>query len=122
MSNRIVPLPASQCVICRSIGGQHLRVCRGIALALGEYAELVGGNTLVLVHARLQMPAFELAAIGSGKSTGSKAAYRRSLPVTVINHVLDLRLLSARVFERQSEWTTPRRFRYCVAANAKTNQ
>ena len=122
MSNRIVPLPASECVVCRSIGGQHLRVGCRIALTLGEYAELVGGNTLVFVHARLQMPAFEVAAIGSGKSTGSKAADWRSLPVTIINHVLDLRLLAAGVFERQPEWTAPRRFRYCVAAKAKTNQ
>src|SRR5499433_743732 len=99
MSNRIVPLPGRQCMIRRSIGCQHLRVCSDIALALGEYAELVGGNCVVLVHARFQMPALKLATIGSRKGSGSKTADRRSLPVAVVNHVLDFRLFPAGILQ-----------------------
>ncbi len=101
-----------------SIGGQHLGVGSGITLTPCEHAELVSGNTLVLVHARLQVPTFELAAIGARKRSGSKAADRRSLPVTVINHVLDFRLLPAGVFERQPDRAMPRRLWYRIAAKA----
>src|SRR5262249_12582438 len=79
----------------------------GLALTLGKHTELISGNALVLVHAGLQMPALEVAAIGAGKGTGSKTADRRSLPVTVINHALDFRLLAPGGFQRQPERTAP---------------
>src|SRR5689334_20142726 len=122
MSNRKIPLPRRQLAIGRSIGGQYLSIRRGIVLALREYAELVCSNTLILVHAGLQVPAFKFPSIRAGKGAGSKPADWSSLPVTVINHALNFRLLSAGVFERQPDRATPRRFGYRVTRKAKTDQ
>ena len=105
-----------------SICGQDLGVRRGIAFTPGEHAELVRWNTLILVHASLQVPAFELPSIRAGKGTGSKTADWRSLPITVIDHALNFRLLSAGVFERLPDRATPRRFWYRVTGKAKAGQ
>src|SRR5689334_9793718 len=122
MSNRKIPFPGSQLVIGGSICGEYLGIRRGIALALGEYAELVCANTFILVHAGLQVPAFKFPPIRAGKGACSKPANWSSLPVTVINHALNFRLLSAGVLERQPDRATPRRFGYRVTAKAKTGQ
>ena len=122
MSNRKIPFPGSKRLIGRSICGQHLGIRGGITLTLSEHAELVSGNTLILVHAGLHMPTFKFAPIGAGKRAGSKTADRRSLPITVINHVLNFRLLPPGVFQRQPDRAMPRRFRYLVTGKAKLDQ
>src|SRR5262249_20682842 len=122
LADGIIPLPGGQGVIRWSIRRQHLSVGGGIALAPGEYAELVRRHSLVLVHARFKVPAFEFTAIRPGKSPGAKATDRRSLPITVVNHVLDFRFLPAGVFERKAEGATPRGLGNHVASESQSDQ
>src|SRR5262249_48538471 len=99
MSNRIVPLPGREFMIRGGIGCQHLRVCGRIAIELGKYAKLVGGTFLVLLHPRFKLPPHKSATIESKKGPGTKPSARRSLPVTVINHVLDFWLFPAGILQ-----------------------
>src|SRR5579859_6932106 len=53
------------------------------------------------------MPTLELTAIGTRERAGAKSAHGRALPVAVVDHAVNLRLLAARILKRLSNRTLP---------------
>src|SRR5436853_7684898 len=89
-------------------GCQHLCHAFGGAFRFLIHSELVFINCLIFVHAILNVPAREVAAISSRESAGAKSANRSSLPVAIVNMSgVKRRLLCPRIGQRQTDGTLP---------------
>ena len=56
------------------------------ALLLLKHRKFVGPDRLIFVNAALDMPAGEIAAIGSRECPGTEATHGSALPVAIVDH------------------------------------
>jgi hypothetical protein len=90
------------------ICGKNLGETFGVAFGLLKHGELIAVDRLVLMHATLNVPTSEIAAIGARKRTSSEATNRRTLPVAIVNVAgIEGRLFSARMFKGSANGAFP---------------
>ncbi len=83
----------------------------GVAFGLLEHSELIRVDRLVFVNAGLHVPASEVAAKGTGKSSGAETTDRRALPEAVVDvSAVERSFLCAWIFKRFADRAFPCRF------------
>src|SRR5262249_39761711 len=113
--------PGSQFSLWRFSSKKNFRDAFRIAFGFLKHSELVGVDGLVFMKAGLDVPACKVAAIRTGKSSGSKSADGSTLPETVVNMAtVEGGLFCARVFQWLSDGALPSNFgNIVVGANAR---
>jgi len=81
----IVPTPRTELAVRWMASEKSLCDSFGIAFGLLKHGELIRVDRLVFVNAGLHMPASEVAAKGSRKSSGAETADRSALPEAVVD-------------------------------------
>src|ERR1700676_1578931 len=96
---------------------QDLRDAFCCAFGLLIHGKLIGPNCLILVDSALHVPACEVSAVGTRKSSRSKTANRSTLPVAIVNHASrgQSRFSATCIFEGKTDWTLPCCFRNRVS-------
>src|SRR4051812_42309789 len=87
------------------MGGKYLGNGRA-TLGLNENSELIRRNILVLMNTGLDVPAFEVAAVATGKGTSAKPTDRSSLPIPIVDD-RQLGLFAARILQRLADRPPP---------------
>src|ERR1041385_9571348 len=99
-SYRVIPLPTGKIIPLGMCSGQNLSDAFACAFGFLIHGELIRPDGLIFVNSALDVPAGEIAAVGTGKCAGTEASHRRALPVAVVDHAaFRLWLYAARVFQ-----------------------
>ena len=83
------------------IGHEHARGSGGFAGNLLKHGELVGRHRNVFVDTAFDVPAREIAAIGTRECAGAESADGSALPIAVVD--VGFVFADARIFERLAE-------------------
>src|SRR6516164_6028717 len=96
--------------------GRREDLCRSLTRTfyLLKHSEFVGRDHLILVRARLEVPAGKIASVSTGECSGPEPAHWSSLPIAIIDN-REVGFFGARVGQRLANATFPSDFRYRIA-------